>query len=251
MPLINCKVHLKLKWLNYCVLTAAGNDNDNNNDDNGNKFLFAIKDRKLYVPILTLSAKENQKLSKLLSKGFERSVYWNKYKTKNENENTTNEFRYFLESNVVSVNRLFILVYSNQRAYSKRLTLKYCLPKGIIKNYNVILNGENFYDQTIGSEIKLYEEIRKLTTEQAEVYTTGCSLDFEYIKKHYRLIAIDLTRQKELDADPKAIQQIEFVGLLKNPDNEIVANESMSAFKILEKIKETRLNFFRGSVTVL
>ena len=57
MPLIKCKVHLKFKWLNYCVLAAAGNDNDNNNDDNGKKIIFAIKDRKLYVPILTLSAK--------------------------------------------------------------------------------------------------------------------------------------------------------------------------------------------------
>ena len=110
----------------------------------------------------------------------------------------------------------------------KDLTRKYCLPKGIIKNYNVILNGENCYDLTIDSDIKRYGEISKLTTGQAEDYTTGCSLDYyEYIKKHYRLIAIELTRQKVLDTDPKAIQQIEFVGLLKNPDNEIVANESM------------------------
>ena len=100
--------------------------------------------------------------------------------------------------------------------------------------------------------MKRYGEISKLTTGQAEDYTTGCSLDYyEYIKKHYRLIAIELTRQKVLDTNPKAIQQIEFVGLLKNPDNEIVANESMFALKILEKIKEKRLTFFRESVTVL
>ena len=56
-------------------------------------------------------------------------------------------------------------------------------------------------------------------------YTTGCFLDYDYIKNHYRLTAVDLSRQKELDADPKAIQQIELVGKLKNPDKAVVANE--------------------------
>ena len=70
----------------------------------------------------------------------------------------------------------------------------------------------NFNCQPIDSDIKRYEEIRKSTTWQGEDYTTGCLLDYQYIKNHYRLIAIDLCRQKYLDADPKAIQQIEFVG---------------------------------------
>ena len=74
MPLINCKVELKLKWSNYFVLSAADNENPNGNDDN---IIFTIKDTKLYVPVVTLSARDNQKLTKLLSKGFERSVYWN------------------------------------------------------------------------------------------------------------------------------------------------------------------------------
>ena len=83
------------------------------------------------------------------------------------------------------------------------------LPKGIIKNYNVIINGENFYDQPIDSDIKRYEEIRKVVTGQVEDYTTGCLLEYEYIKNHYKLIAVDLSRKKnKLDADPKAIQQI-------------------------------------------
>ena len=74
MPLINCKVELKLKWTKYCVLSAVGNDN---NDANSNNIIFIIKDTKLYVPVVTLSAKSNQKLTKLLSKGFERSLYSN------------------------------------------------------------------------------------------------------------------------------------------------------------------------------
>ena len=66
--------------------------------------------------------------------------------------------------------------------------------------------------KAIDSDIKRYEEIRKITTVQDEDYTTECLLDYEFIKNYYRLIAVDLSRQKELDADPKAIQQIEFVG---------------------------------------
>ena len=90
------------------------------------------------------------------------------------------------------------------------------LPKRIIKNYNNIINGKNFYDQAIDSDIKQYKEIIKLITGQGEDYTSGCLFDYNYIKNHYRLIVIDLSRQKELDADPKATQQIEFGGQLKN-----------------------------------
>ena len=195
MSLINCKVELKLRRTKHCVLSVAGTDNANgNNDDN---IIFTIKDTKLYVPVVTLSARVNQKLSKLLRLN----------KTKSDNKNTTNEFRYFLESNFVGVNRLFVLIYTNQDAASRKFKVKkYHIPKGIIDNYNVIINRKNFYDQAIDSDIKRYEEIRKFTTGQGEDYTTGSLLDFDYIRNHYRLMAVDLSRQKELDADAKAIQ---------------------------------------------
>ena len=138
MPLINCKTESKLKWTKYCVLTVAGADNT---DVNLNNIIFTVT--KLYVPVVTSSTKDNQKLSKLLSKGFERSAYWTKYKTKSENKNTINEYRYFCESNFVGVNRLFVLVYSNQDAKTKRFkTQIYYFPKYVIKNYNVIINGK-------------------------------------------------------------------------------------------------------------
>ena len=94
MLLINFKVELKLKWTKCCVLYVAAADNT---DNNPSSIVFTIKDTKLYVPVVNFPAKDNQKLSKLLSKGFERSVYWNEYKTKSEGKNTTNEYRYFLE----------------------------------------------------------------------------------------------------------------------------------------------------------
>ena len=118
MPSINCKEELKLKWTKYCVLSTASVDNVNNRDSNN--IIFTIKDTKLYVPVVTLSARDNQKLSDLLSKGFKRSVCWNEFKTKSENKNTKNGYRYFIESNFVGVNRLFVLVYSNQHDNAKR-----------------------------------------------------------------------------------------------------------------------------------
>ena len=74
------------------VFSADGADNNNANSNN---ITFTIKGKKLYVPVLNVSTKDNQKLSKLISIGFERSVYWNRWKTKSENKNTTNEYRKF------------------------------------------------------------------------------------------------------------------------------------------------------------
>ena len=101
MSLINCKVELKLRWTKHCVLAANKNNNANANSNDIN---YTIKESKLYVPVVTLSAKDNQKLSKPLSKIFERFVYWNEYKTKIENKDTTNECKYFVKSNFVRVN---------------------------------------------------------------------------------------------------------------------------------------------------
>ena len=116
--------------------------------------------------------------------------------------------------------------------------------------FNFIINVKNFHDQAIDSDIKQYEEIKKWTTTQDEDYTTGCLLDYDYINNYYRLIGFDLSGQKELDADPKTIQQIEIVENLKTPVNEIVANELMIVLTIFEKIKETKLTFSQWSVTV-
>ena len=81
VPLNNCKVELKLKSTKFCVLSAAGTDNT---DDNPNNIISSIKETKSYVPLVTLSAKDNQKSLKLLIKGFARSVYLDEYKTKGE-----------------------------------------------------------------------------------------------------------------------------------------------------------------------
>ena len=149
-----------------CVFSAPDADNT---DPNSNNIIFPIKSTKLYVSVVTLSAKDNQKLSKSLSKGSERSVYWTEYKIKSENKNTIGKYRCFLELNFVGVNRVFKLNYSNQGDNTKRhKTRRYYLPKGI-KNCNI--NKKNFCHQPIDYDVKGYKEIRKLTTVPGEDYT--------------------------------------------------------------------------------
>ena len=83
---------------------------------------------------------------------------------------------------------------------------KYYLPTEEINDYNVTIDGRNFFDQPIKNGFKTYCNIRNITTGQGDDDTTGCLLDYNYFKEHYRLIAIDLSKQQHLDADPKAIQ---------------------------------------------
>ena len=169
---------------------------------------------------------------------------------KSEIKNIANgKYRHFLKSKFIEVNRLFAVAYLSRYNDAEQFkTRKYYLPKGII----VTIYGKNFYGQAIGSNIKRYGEIRKLTTGQGENYTTGCLLDYDYIKNCYRLKAVDLNKQKELDADPKAIQQIEFVEELKNVDGvNADGTQNMFILTTLEKIKETRLKLSQGSLTVL
>ena len=103
---------------------------------------------------------------------------------------------------------------------------------------------ETFFDQPINSMTKTYKNIRKIAIGQGDDYTTGCLLDYPYFKDHYKLIAIDLSKQQALNTDPRAIQQINFtVNLDRN------ANTTM--FFIIEEVKETVLNFLKGDVKVL
>ena len=92
---------------------------------------------------------------------------------------------------------------------------KYFLPGVKITNYNVLIDGRNFYDQPVNDLVKQWDEIRTIATGQGNDYKTGCLLDYQYYKDHYNLIAIDLSKLKELNADSRAFQQIEFFGMLK------------------------------------
>ena len=107
----------------------------------------------------------------------------------------------------------------------------YYLPNVEIKNYNIVINGENFFDQPIKNKKITYDNIRKIATSYGDGYTTGCLLDYPYFIKTYKMITVDLSQQKALDFDPKAIQQINFTANLDRAGNTRV-------YFILEEAKE-------------
>ena len=115
------------------------------------------------------------------------------------------------------------------------------------KIYNIEIDGKNFYDQPIKDSIKPYDEIKKISTRQGDDYTTGCLLDFDYFFKNYRLIAVDLSKQKSLDADSRAIQQFILIGKIKVTEE----NTKVIIYYILEKSRETTLEFSKGTTKVL
>ena len=105
-------------------------------------------------------------------------------------------------------------------------------------------DGKTFFDQAINSMAKTYEKNRKIATGQGDDYTTGCLLDYSYFKDHYKMIEIDLSKQQVLDADARAIQQINFAANLDR-------NRNITMFSIIEEAKETVLDFSQGIVKVL
>ena len=148
----------------------------------------------------------NTKLSKLLTEGFKRSVYWNEYKVIPEKiYNANDNIRILIDPSWQGINRLFKLAYLNDNTSTVNSHRKYFLPRVEIKNYNIEVNGRNFYDQPINDLIKQYDEVRKISTRKGDDYTTGCLLGFVYFKRNYRLITADLSKQKVLDANSRVI----------------------------------------------
>ena len=148
------------------------------------------------VQIVTLSAEDNAKLSKLLGEGFKRSIYWNKYKVidnievKIAHKNEEKCIRKLLDSSYQGIKRLFVLAYDNT-ADDNDLNnqdfinsfKKHFLPRVKIEDYNIEIDGRNFYDQPIDDSIKQHDQIRKISTGEDDEYTTGCLLDFAYFEK--------------------------------------------------------------------
>ena len=212
-------------------------------DDDGDA-AFIINDTKLYVPVVTLSKEDNKDFIEQQNKGFQRSIYWNEYKTKELTENADdNVFKYInLDPSSQGVNRLFVMAYNRADGHPTRNgQQKYYLPRISLNKCNVIIDGRNFYGNPIESDIEKYRELKKVMIGKGEDYTTGSLLDYNYFDKHYKLVAIDLSKQKELDADPRAILQIELKHML---------GTNSTIYWILQKSKETILEFYKGTVKV-
>ena len=139
MPLINCEVNLILKWSSTCVLVASNIEAHN--------AAFTITDKKLYVPVVTLLTQENTKFLQQLNSGFKIVINWNKYLSKPELLAKNPNLNHLVEPSFQGVNRVFVLAFENDD--DRTSSDEYYLPIVEIKDYNIMINGENFFDQPI------------------------------------------------------------------------------------------------------
>ena len=230
MPLINCEVNLILTWSpTYFFISSATGETK-----------IKITETKLYVSVVTLSIQDNAKLLQQLKSGFKRTISGKTYQSSIKTSAQDRYFNHLVDPSFQGVKRLFVLSFENENDRTSRST--YYLPKVEIKDYNVVVDGRNVFDQPINSMNKTCENITKIATGKGD--TTGCLLDYPYFKGNYQMIAIDLSRQNELDADPRAIQQINFTANLDRAGN-------TTMFFIIEEAKETVLDFSQGTVKFL
>ena len=155
IPLINCEVSLDLKWSKNCVLTSKATRNTLPADaadnlpavaaiNNPTNTVFDVTDYKIYVPVVTLSAENENKLSEQLKTGFLLTVYWNKYRCSISNQAADNDLNYLIDSTFNKVHRLFVLTFENEedRSYFSQ----YYVSKIEIKDYNVLINQKPFFE---------------------------------------------------------------------------------------------------------
>ena len=244
IPLISCEVSLELKWNKNGVIASleerqvdAGPPVVRDNAPTG--ATLAINGCKLYIPVVTLSKDNEIKLLTNLKSGFKRAIIWNKYRSQMTTEAINNNLNILIDPSFTNVNRLFVLAYG-QFNNDRQSFSRFCLPNVMIKDYNVIIDKLAFFDLPIKTEEEAYEKIIDISRNNE--YTTGNLIDFDYFKKHYKLIVIDLSKQQVLQKNEDLIQQINFIGRLENAAN---------IFIIIEKKENTILEFSQNFANVI
>ena len=202
--LINSEIELILKWTEDCVLTVKATREELPAGDgpaaeaavnaiNRPKNLkFSVTDYKLYVPVVTLQTEYQNQLYKELKAGISIDFTWNKYRSHIINQTTTNNLNLLIDPIFNNANRLFVLAFSNEedrRSFSKCYT-----PTVEIKDYNVIIDEEPFYEIPIKNKEETYKAITELI--RNDLLRTGNEFNFEYFCENYKVIAIDLSKQK-------------------------------------------------------
>ena len=217
IPLISCEVSLELKWDKNCIITSLEQRDIGvgNRDNAPTGATLAINDCKLYVPAVTLSKDDEIKLLTNLKSGFKREIIRNKYRSQMTTEAVNNNLNILIHPTFTNVNRLFVLAYQN--ADDRQSFSQFYLPNVMVKDYNVIIDKLAFFDLPIKTEEEAYEKIVNISRNNE--YTTGNLLDYDYFKKHYKLIAIDLSKQQVLQENEDLIQQINFIGKLEEAAN--------------------------------
>ena len=158
-----------------------------------------------------MSKDDEIKLLTNLKSGFKREIEWNKYRSQMSTEAINNNLNILIDPTYTNVNRLFVLAYQN--AIDRQSFSTFYLPRVLIKDFNVIIDKLTLFDLPIKSEEEAYEKIRDISKNNE--YTTGNLLDYDYFKKYYKLIAIDLSKQQVLQENKDLIQQINFIGRLE------------------------------------
>ena len=241
IPLISCEVSLELKWHKNCVITSIQREInlDGGNTDAPTGATLAKNDCKLYVPVVTLSKDNEIKLLTNLKSGFKREIIWNKYRSQMTTEAINNNLNILIDPTFTNVNRLFVLAY-RQDNNDRQSFSEFYLPDAMVKDYNVIIYKLAFFDLPIKTEEEAYEKI--INVGRNNEYRTSNLLDYDYFKKHYKLIATDLSKQQVLSENEDLIQQINFIGRLENAAN---------VFIIIEKKENTVLEFSQNFANVI
>ena len=191
---------------------------------------------------MTLSTQDNAKQLEQLKSAFKRVISWNKYLSKPELLAQNRILNHLVEASFQGINILLVLAFKDDTQRTSHSG--YYLPNVELKDYSIMIDGKNFFDQPIKDNKVTYRDIRKIGTGQRDDYTTGCLIDYPYLKDSYKMIAVDLNKQQVLDTDSKAIQQMNFTADLDRAGNTRI-------FFNLEEAKETILNFSQGTVKVL
>ena len=191
---------------------------------------------------MTLPRQDNSKLLQQLKSDFKRVINWNKYLSRPDFLAKNPNLNHLVELSFQGVNKLFVLAFENDT--QRTSTKGYYLPNAEIKDYHVMINWEKLFDRPIKNNKVTYENIRKIATCQGDEYTNGCLLDYPYVTDTDKMIATDLSKQQALDADARAIQEINFTVNLDRAGNTRI-------YFILEVAKETVLGFSQGTVKVL
>ena len=197
IPLISCEIFLELKWNKNCIITSleqrqvdAGPPEVNGTTTSAT---LAINDCKLYVPVVTLSKDVEIKLLTNLKSGFKREIIWNKYRSQMTTDAINNNLNILIDPTFTNVNRLFVLAYG-QVNNDRQSFPRFYLPNVMVNDYNVIIDKLAFFDLPIKTEEEAYEKIIDISRNNE--YTAGNLLDYDYFKKYYKLIAIDLSKQQ-------------------------------------------------------
>ena len=245
--LLNSEIELILNWTEDYVLTKkatrefrAAEDGPPALDEvpainRSTDLKFSVTDCKLYVPVVTLQTEHQNQLYKDLETGILIDFTWNKCRSQMINRTKTNNLNFLIDPTFNNVNRLFVLTFPNEE--DRRSFSKYYGRTVEIKDYNVVINGEPFYEIPLKNKEETYKSITELI--RNDLLRTENEFNFDYFSERYKLIAMDLSKQK---SDLKN-HQINFIDRLEQ-------NATICYFLVEEK-ETTGSKLLQNSLTIV